>query len=64
MYNSEVGWPQIAADIVRREKALDFIRESGSKMPADLGGDIYAALKNKGDITPIRRTLRSFIRAL
>jgi predicted nucleotide-binding protein len=39
------------------------IRESGSKMPADLGGDIYAPLLNKADISPIERTLETFVRA-
>lgn len=40
------------------------IRESGSKMPADLGGDIYAPLLNKTDIAPIERTLEAFLRAI
>ena len=40
------------------------IRESGSKMPADLGGDIYAPLTNKNDISPIERTLEAFIGAI
>ena len=37
------------------------IREAGSKMPADLGGDIYAALANRSDISPIERMLSAFI---
>lgn len=49
---------------VKGKRSVLIVRESGSKMPADLGGDIYAALKNKLDITPIKRTLQSFIRAL
>ncbi len=40
------------------------IRESGSKMPADLGGDIYASLADKANITPIERTLSAFMGAL
>lgn len=40
------------------------VRESGSKMPADLGGDIYAALPNRHDIKPIQRTLEAFLRAI
>ncbi len=40
------------------------IRESGSKMPADLGGDIYAALTDKTDISSIERTLMAFLGAL
>jgi len=40
------------------------IRESGSKMPADLGGDIYGSLPEKSDITPIERTLAAFMGAI
>ncbi len=40
------------------------IREAGSKMPADLGGDIYASLPDKGDIAPIERTLSAFMGAI
>jgi hypothetical protein len=40
------------------------IREAGSKMPADLGGDIYAALPDKTNIAPIERTLFAFIEAI
>jgi predicted nucleotide-binding protein len=40
------------------------VRESGSKMPADLGGDIYASLPDKADITPIERVLAGFMGAI
>jgi hypothetical protein len=40
------------------------VRESGAKMPADLGGDIYAALKNREDIEPIKPVLYRFLEAL
>jgi hypothetical protein len=40
------------------------IRESGSKMPADLGGDIYASLDDRTKIAPIERTLAAFIGAI
>jgi hypothetical protein len=40
------------------------IREAGSKMPADLGGDIYASLDDKRDIKPIERTLSAFLGAI
>jgi len=40
------------------------IRESDAKMPADLGGDIYAALNDKRDIKPIKAALRKFTDAL
>ena len=37
------------------------IREAGAKLPADLGGDIYAALPGQGDIRNIERTLKAFL---
>ena len=40
------------------------IRETGSKMPADLGGDIYAPLADKTSIAPIERSLGAFVGAL
>ena len=40
------------------------IRETGSKMPADLGGDIYGSLPDKADITPIEGTLSAFLGAI
>ena len=40
------------------------VRESGSKMPADLGGDIYAALTDRNDIKSIERTLEAFVNAI
>jgi Predicted nucleotide-binding protein containing TIR-like domain len=39
------------------------IREAGSKMPADLGGDIYAALPDQSSIGPIERSLAAFVDA-
>jgi hypothetical protein len=40
------------------------VREQGSKMPADLGGDIYALLPDKVDIGPIERIVSGFMAAL
>ena len=40
------------------------IRETGSKMPADLGGDIYASLTDKSNIEPIERTIAAFMGAI
>ena len=40
------------------------ILERGAKLPADLGGDIYASLEAKDDIAPIEETLRKFANAL
>ncbi len=33
-------------------------------LPADLGGDIYAALTDRNDISPIERTLAAFMGAI
>ncbi len=43
-----------------REKVL-IIRETGAKMPADLGGNIYATLSDKTNIGPLEARLRRFI---
>ena len=40
------------------------VLENGAKMPADLGGDIYAPLDDKSDIEPIEDTVRKFLEAL
>ncbi len=40
------------------------VREEGAKMPADLGGDIYAALPDRNHIGPILDGLRRFVAAL
>jgi hypothetical protein len=40
------------------------IREAGSKMPADLGGDIYASLPDRASIAPIERMLAAFLDAI
>jgi hypothetical protein len=37
------------------------ILEKGSKIPADLGGDIYAPLTNRGDISDLEPYLKRFI---
>jgi CAP12/Pycsar effector protein, TIR domain len=37
------------------------IREIGAKMPADLGGDIYASLADKSNIGPIENQVRRFV---
>ena len=43
-----------------RERVL-VVREDGAKMPADIGGGIYLALKDRDDITPIHTKLLNFI---
>jgi hypothetical protein len=40
------------------------IREAGSKLPADLGGDIYAPLPNRNDINTIKPVLKAFVDAI
>jgi len=37
------------------------IQEKGSKMPADLGGDIYAVLENRGDTSDVKPSIRRFV---
>jgi predicted nucleotide-binding protein len=39
------------------------IREDGAKMPADLGGNVYIDLKDRGDIEPIHSQLRRFLQS-
>lgn len=43
-----------------RERVL-IIREQGTKMPTDIGGNIYLPLANRHDIASIETQLRSFI---
>jgi hypothetical protein len=40
------------------------VREQGAKMPADLGGDVYAALESRHNIDSIKETLRRFTLSL
>ena len=40
------------------------VREAGAKMPADLGGKIYAPLSDRAKIDPIVRQLESFVKNL
>lgn len=49
---------------IKGKAKILIIRESDAKMPADLGGDIYAALDDKRDIEPIKTALRKFSDAL
>jgi hypothetical protein len=43
-----------------KERVL-IVLEQGAKMPADLGGDIYASLVDRSNIEPIEQTLNSFV---
>ena len=38
------------------------IREEGAKMPADLGGNVFINLKDRGDIAPIHSELQRFLK--
>ena len=38
------------------------IRETGAKMPADLGGSIYAVLADKTNIAPLETRLKRFLK--
>jgi hypothetical protein len=40
------------------------VREAGAKMPADLGGAIYAPLADRSNIDPIAGQLESFVKSL
>lgn len=43
-----------------KEKTL-IVLEKGAKVPADLGGDIYAYLEDRANIEPLERPLRRFV---
>jgi hypothetical protein len=49
---------------VKGKRNVLIIREAGSKMPADLGGDIYASLPSRSSITSIERALSAFLDAI
>jgi predicted nucleotide-binding protein len=40
------------------------VREAGAKMPADLGGSIYAPLADRSNIDPIAKQLEGFVKSL
>jgi hypothetical protein len=40
------------------------VREFGAKMPADLGGAIYAPLADRSNVDPLAKQLQSFVKAL
>jgi hypothetical protein len=46
-----------------KERVL-VIREKGTKMPADLGGDIYAWLDDRDELAAVKKTLRRFLTSL
>lgn len=40
------------------------VRETGAKMPADLGGDIYAPFDDRADLTGVEKTIQRFLQGL
>lgn len=46
------------------KKRVLIIRQKGARMPADLGGDIYASLEDLADLSPVKDTIRRFITSL
>jgi predicted nucleotide-binding protein len=49
---------------IKGKRRVLIVREEGAKMPADLGGDIYAALEDRHHIDPIKSTLKKFVLGL
>jgi hypothetical protein len=49
---------------IKGKRRVLIVREEGAKMPADLGGDIYAALEDRHNIEPIKNTLSKFVLGL
>jgi hypothetical protein len=46
------------------KKRVLIVRERGTKMPADLGGDIYATLTDRADISSIETQASRFLKSL
>jgi predicted nucleotide-binding protein len=49
---------------LKGKRNILIIREAGSKMPADVGRDIYDSLADNGVIPPVKRTLSAFMGAI
>jgi hypothetical protein len=45
---------------IKGKRKVLVVREQGAKMPADLGGDVYAALADRNNIDLTKETLRRF----
>jgi predicted nucleotide-binding protein len=50
--------------VLKGKSRVLIVLESGAKMPADLGGDIYASLEDKEHIDPIKPVLQRFLEIL
>lgn len=51
-------------DDAKGKEHVLIVRQFGAKMPADLGGDIYASLENKENIEPVKAVMRKFVTGL
>jgi hypothetical protein len=49
---------------IKGKSRVLIVREANAKMPADLGGDIYAKLKSRKNIASIKPALRKFAKVL
>jgi predicted nucleotide-binding protein len=38
------------------------VREADAKMPADIGGQVYALFNDRSDISPLERQIRQFVK--
>jgi hypothetical protein len=43
------------------KKRVLIVLQKGTKMPADLGGDIYASLQDPADLSPVKDTVHRFL---
>ncbi len=43
------------------KKRVLIVRQQGAKMPADLGGDIYASSDDRANLSPVEETVRRFL---
>lgn len=49
---------------VKGKSQVLIVLEDGAKMPADLGGDIYASFSDRADISPVIAPVQEFLAAL
>ena len=49
---------------LKGKRNILIVREEGCEMPADLGGDVYARLRDKTNIGPIERIVSTFVAAV
>lgn len=49
---------------LKGKRRVLIVKEDGAKLPADLGGDIYAALANRSDLEPVKDVIKKFVASL